>query len=365
MDGTSPNGRVCSAVARYARRMTDLHALARYRFEGKSEQAVREEWTRPLLVHLGYGIETLNEVQYETALPLAAPFRRIGRTRVKVDYVPTVLGHGLWIIEAKSHGGDDWDDAISQAWLYATHPEIDVPFMVIADGSRIAVYDVNEPDWQNPVVEIATPELVSRFSELAAILGAAHITTTVRKRRMRHLGSAMKAEVTGARLHEYVTEVQELARQAQSAVGENERAIIRDQLAREETLRQEAVDMVGLFAIGVFVNQPFALSLQWADKAVARVKSLPVEQRADELERMLDAASYTGAPDGSRQPRMFWMLRCTALEVYLALRNDEGCGELARELGRAAMRNHLLNFPEDPVARAAHRLGSVVARCAG
>jgi hypothetical protein len=92
MDGTSPNGRVWPAVARYARRMTDLHALARYRFEGKSEQAVREEWIRPLLVHLGYGIETLNEVQYETALPLAAPFRRIGRTRVKVDYVPTVLG---------------------------------------------------------------------------------------------------------------------------------------------------------------------------------------------------------------------------------------------------------------------------------
>ncbi|MEA2451047.1 MAG: hypothetical protein QOG63_2979, partial [Thermoleophilaceae bacterium] len=104
--------------------MTSLRDLSSYRFAGRSEQAVREEWIRPLLVHLGYGISTLNEVRYEESLALAKPFRRIGRKRVDVDYTPTVLGHGLWIIEAKAHGAEDWDDAISQAWLYATHPEI-------------------------------------------------------------------------------------------------------------------------------------------------------------------------------------------------------------------------------------------------
>jgi hypothetical protein len=75
--------------------MTSLRELSRYRFEGRSEQAAREEWVRPLLVHLGYGILTLNEVRYEERLELAAPFRRIGRERVQVDYRPTVLGHGL------------------------------------------------------------------------------------------------------------------------------------------------------------------------------------------------------------------------------------------------------------------------------
>jgi hypothetical protein len=314
--------------------MTDLRALARYRFEGKSEQAVREEWVHPLLVHLGYGIETLNEVRYETQLKLAAPFRRIGRDKVKVDYVPTVLGHGLWIIEGKAHGRDDWEQAISQGWLYATHPEIDVAFMVIADGSRIAVYDVNEPDWQNPVVDIATPELASRFPELAAVLGAANVTRTIRRRRMRHLGAAMKAELDGARLQEYVAEIQQLAREAQSAVGENARAILRDQLKRENSQRQETVSAVGLFAIGVWMNQPFALSAQWAELGLGHVKSLPAEQRAGELQRLLDAGTYPGPPDGVRRPRMFWMLRWTALELYLALRDDEGCGEQARDLAR-------------------------------
>jgi hypothetical protein len=74
--------------------MLTLQHLARYRFEGKSEQAVREEWIAPLLVHLGYGGDTLNEIRYELPLRLAQPFRRIGRRRVDVDYVPTALGQG-------------------------------------------------------------------------------------------------------------------------------------------------------------------------------------------------------------------------------------------------------------------------------
>jgi hypothetical protein len=112
--------------------MFGLRSLSRYRFAGRSEQAVREEWVRPLLAHLGYGIGTLHEVRYEERLLLAAPFRRVGRERVQVDYKPTVCGHGLWIIEAKAHGHDEWEEAISQAWLYATHPEVAVPFMAIA-----------------------------------------------------------------------------------------------------------------------------------------------------------------------------------------------------------------------------------------
>ncbi len=336
--------------------MTDLNVLARYRFEGKSEQAVREEWIRPLLVQLGYGIDTLNEVQYETQLGLAAPFRRIGRDRVKIDYVPTVLGHGLWIIEAKAHGRDNWDEAISQAWLYATHPKIDVPFMVIADGSRIAVYDVNRPEWDKPVVDIPTSELATRFSELATVLGAANITRAVRQRQLRHLSAAMQAELSVARLQEYVTDVQHIAAEARPAVSENETAVLRDQLALEDRAREDALRNVGLFALGVWMNQPLPLSPQFAAKGVELVMSLEPEKRLGELQRLRQAAIVKSPPNPSPDPRMFWMLRFTELEIYLSLRDADGCGEHARKFARAAMRDHLLNFPEDPVARAAHRL---------
>lgn len=72
-----------------------LDALSRYRFAGKSERAVREEWIRPLLEHLGYGIDTLNDVWFEERLALRNPRRRIGSKTRMVDYIPTVLGHGL------------------------------------------------------------------------------------------------------------------------------------------------------------------------------------------------------------------------------------------------------------------------------
>src|SRR6187200_693646 len=140
--------------------MPTLDALSRYRFAGKSERAVREEWIRPLLEHLGYGIDTLNDVRYEERLALRNPRRRIGSETRIVDYIPTVLGHGLWIIEAKApEARDSWDDAISQGWLYATHPEVDVPLMAIADGTRIAVYDVTRVDWDQPVIDLAAGQL--------------------------------------------------------------------------------------------------------------------------------------------------------------------------------------------------------------
>jgi hypothetical protein len=338
----------------------DLKALARYRFEGKSEQAVREEWIAPLLVHLGYAGETLNTVLYNESFALAKPFRRIGRQRIEVDYRPTVLGHGLWIIEAKAHGEEDWDDAISQAWFYATHPEIDVPFMVICDGSRIAVYDSYKPDWDEPVVDIPTAQLAERFQELAAVIGAAHVTRAVRERRLRHLGDAMRAELDPVRLNEYVQEVQRLARDATKNVRDNEIAIIRDQLMKEDEGRRELVRAAGLFTVGVFTNQPFALNLESARLGVEYVQDLEPAQRAPELARLMDAAVHRGGPNGSEHPRAFWMLRITALEIYLSLLDDDGCGQRALELAKQAVRDHLLNFPEDPVARAAHRLERVL-----
>jgi hypothetical protein len=334
----------------------DLRTLARYRFEGKSEQAVREEWIAPLLIRLGYAGETLNTVLYNESFKLAKPFRRIGRMRIEVDYRPTVLGHGLWIIEAKAHGAEDWEDAISQAWLYATHPEVDVPFMAVCDGSRITVYDVYKPDWNEPVVEIPTEQLAERFQDLAVVLGAANVTRAVRERRIRHLGDAMRAELSPARLNEYVQEVQRLAHDAMKDVRDNEIAIIRDQTKREEEGRRDLVGVAGLFAVGVFANQPFALNLESARFGVEYIRSLEPAKRGSELARLADAAVHRGGPNGSEHPRMFWMLRITALQIYLSLLEDDGCGPRALELAKQAIRDHLLNFPDDLIARAAHRL---------
>lgn len=320
---------------------------------------MREEWIRPLLVHLGYGISTLNDVRYEQQLRLAKPFRRIGRRRVDVDYTPTVLGHGLWIIEAKAHGAEEWEDAIWQAWLYATHPEVDVPFIAIADGARIAVYDTHQPDWDAPIVDIATPSLEAGFQALADVLGAANVTRAVRRRRMQHLGLAMRAELSPIRLDEYVRDVQQLAVQARPSVDANMRAVLADQFDVDHRRQTELVHTHGLFAVGVWANQPFGTSRKLYGEAVEHLRRTAAEGRVAEFGRLRQSASYATGVPRARDPRMFWSLRNVELFVALSMCNEPGC-EPFGAFARHAIRDYILNFPDDDVGRAAHRLERVL-----
>jgi len=335
--------------------MRTLQQLARYRFEGKSEQAVREEWIAPLLVHLGYGGDTLNEIRYELPLRLAQPFRRIGRQRVDVDYVPTVLGRGLWILEAKAAASEAWEDAISQAWLYATHPEVDVPFMAVADGTRIAVYETTRPDWDAPACDLPTPELARRFSELTAVLGAQHVTQAIRTRTMRHLGTAMRAEISEGRLGEYVQEVRELSEEARPTVRENYLSVVRDQFGRERQLEDDAVAAGGIFVVGAWANRILGVPVRLMSMAEELLLAQQPAARPQTFNRLL-AAGHRGDP---RLAREFWNFRLVKLWVALTCSGQDGCDFLA-PVAKAAVRDHLLDFPDDPLGRAAHRLERVL-----
>jgi hypothetical protein len=239
-----------------------VEALSTYRFQGKLERAIREEWIRPLLEHLGYGIDTLNDVLYEERLTLRNNRRKIGSETRMVDYVPTVLGHGLWIIEAKApEARDPWDDALSQAWLYATHPEVDVPLMAIADGSRFAVYEVNRIDWDVALLDLTIDQLVARFDELVHVLGAAHVAETIRTRQLRHLEQAMRAELDPVRLDETVAAVREIADRARPVVLKNRGRVLLDQFERVAQGTDETIRSVGLWGIAQIHNQPIPNNL--------------------------------------------------------------------------------------------------------
>jgi hypothetical protein len=335
--------------------MLTLQQLARYRFEGKSEQAVREEWIAPLLVHLGYGGDTLNEIRYELPVRLAQPFRRIGRQRVDVDYAPTVLGRGLWILEAKAAASEAREDAISQAWLYATHPEVDVPFMAVADGTRIAVYETTRANWDAPACDLATPELAQRFSELAAVLGAQHVAHAIRTRTLRHLGTAMRAEVSESRLAEYVQEVRGLADEARPFVRANYLSVVRDQSTRERQQEEDAVAAAGIFAVGAWANHVLGVQVRMMSMGEELLLAETSANREHAFNRFL-AAALRGRP---RVRREFWNFRLAKLWIALSCSEKDGCGFLA-PIARAAVRDHLLDFPDDQEARAAHRLERVL-----
>lgn len=238
--------------------------------------------------------------------------------------------------------------------------------MAVADGTRIAVYDVTLADWDAPVIDLPAAELRQRFDALLGVLGAAQLASRVRERQLRHLASAMRAELDPIRLDETVAAVRRLANEARTSVIENRRRVLVDQHLRENTDRDELVRSAGVFGIAHMHNQPVSDNLRDADRAAEYVRSLPESLRSRELDLFVEAARPTiDAETGDRlsepgAPRMFWFLRVLALATYVRLRSTPGVADHAEQLARVAIRDHLLNFPDDPVARAAHRLERIL-----
>ncbi len=331
--------------------MPSLAALAAYRFSGRNEAAIREDWIRPLLDHLGYGIDTLNEIEYEESVALRKPVRLLGSHRLRVDYLPTVLHRELWLIEAKAPTGDiDSQEHLGQAWSYATHPEIHVPLMALADGSRIVVYDVTRPEWDVPVVDIAASELVPRFGELEAVLGARKVAEFVRRQQIARLGVALRAEIDPSVLDATVREVKALADQARPHVTQNRRAIVQDQAQQDRLMLEQVNAASGMWGIAQHHNGPLGFSRADVEQATHRLLQEPENGRASAFGAFFAAAR--NPPDGPI--RAWWSLRALRLAVALRIREQPGCESVAEEAIRTATRDHLLDFPDDPLSRAAH-----------
>jgi hypothetical protein len=333
--------------------MPTLAALAAYRFDGRNEQAIREGWIAPLLDYLGYRIDTLNEIEYEQSVALRHPVRLLGHTRLRVDYKPTVLRRELWLIEAKAPKyGEDWEEHLGQAWSYATHPEINVPIMAIADGSRLAVYDVTIPEWDTPVLDVPTQQIASRFNEVANVLGARQVAGFVRRRQLQRLSVALRAEIDADVLDETVNETRAIVDAARPFVQQNRQLIVQDQAQINLRTWQEIETTTGLYGLAQHHNGPLALSPNDVDQAVRVLLATPPDTRPREFGLLLTAAQV---PPGG-PARLWWPLRALRLAIALRVRHESGCEAVAGEAIREAVRDHLRGFPTDPLARAAHRL---------
>ncbi len=74
--------------------MPSVESLSRYWFAGRSERAVHAESIRHLLECLGYGIDTVDDLEYEERLTLAQPLRRTGSTTIACTTCRSFLSMG-------------------------------------------------------------------------------------------------------------------------------------------------------------------------------------------------------------------------------------------------------------------------------
>lgn len=332
-----------------------LSHLATLDFEGHDEASIREQWIYPLLTLLGYG-DPRHRVDIPFKVDLADPVRAIGSHRYEVDYRPTVYGVGMWIIEAKKPAEDLFSSRhLGQAWSYATHPEIDVPFIVMPNGQCICVYDITKPDWdKEPEIDIVQIELPGKFAQLDEVLGARRVADFVRRRQLRHLRTALMAQLDEGVLDQTVRDVEAIVADVRPTVRRNHSTVFLEAfevgLAERERSARE-IGVLGLAYSCISPNVPITADIE---SCAQIVRDLDADRRASAFDDFAAAAQINGAE------RMTWGLRVLRLGVALRLVDDEVCGEHAREVAEAAAHDAATGLSAEPVAVAAHEFERVL-----
>lgn len=102
-----------------------------------------------------------------------------------IDYIPTIRLKAFWILEAKPESVREMDKGdLLQAYLYATHPEIQAQYIVLCNGWEIQIFDVHRTttDWEEPFFCISQDNRQENFTELEEILSVKTMLSYRRKK---------------------------------------------------------------------------------------------------------------------------------------------------------------------------------------
>ena len=336
-------------------RREDLKHLADYPFEGRNEADIRGDWIEPLLRLLGYGLGTRHKVFREKVLRLPEPVRMIGSKRIEIDFIPTVFGEQLWIMEAKRpEPGEDLFgmEHLGQAWSYATHPRIAVPLMVLCDGTRLGVFDVTRDNLETPIFDHAKSELPDTFDELFGLLGAPRIAERVRRKQLSHLRTALMAQVALEPLDQTLEDVSAIVVEARSMVSQRREEIYRETRERIEKAGTPAIDAPRIWGLAAHLNRPLFSKLTDIDHGVRLIREKPPQLRTREFHDF----ERVCVNKAGEEPRMWFWLALARLGCAVLLCDDEGCGEICREAAKTAAQNHATAFGDEPLQAASYEL---------
>ena len=135
------------------------------------EDAVREELIAPMLKGLGYSAS--GDYKIVRSRRLKHPFISIGSRRKRLDLVPDYLfeinGTPAWVLDAKAPA-EDLDDTkhLEQAYSYAIHPEIRVPYFALCNGRRFVLYHVSKP---KPILDFHMIATAAAWDNIVALVG--------------------------------------------------------------------------------------------------------------------------------------------------------------------------------------------------
>jgi hypothetical protein len=341
-----------------------LDRLAKTNWTGANESEIREELIFPVLQALGYGRSTLNPIRREVSVALTDPYLHEGRSRIRIDYIPTVLGRDLWVIEAKGARDSDPERTLHQARSYAIHPEIRVAILVVFDGESIKAYDPWSAEWTSPILEVPIKRLATDFDRLAAVLAPDAVGREIAKRQLQHAERALGSSLDPADAEAFRRAADDVVARAKAQIQANRDEL--EQEAREEAERSWAdiLRTTGVWAVAQRCNTVFVGIGQDVSDLVIAVTHRAEDRRVAEMEsanKALAVLTRHNAPAAEPAIRPLWSWRFVKLAAALRLRETPGCEALADQWAREGLRDAFLNFPADPAAREAHRFQLAVA----
>ena len=307
---------------------------------------------------LGYGEHTLHKVEEQESYPLRDPYVSKGSRRVKLDYEPRVYEEGLWVMEAKGTDVAIAPKTLGQVRDYAIHPEVRAALMVTVDSAGFRVFDPWDEYWDEPLVTVGVNEIADRIDELRGVLGVDRVADVIRKRHMDHLRRALSASLEFEALTEADREFRELLREAQSTISEKRRAIHRKAREDADELHEQVVRQSGVWGVVQDHNQPWpGRYADFRDFATAVLAQDDVQRPTQILQvtRAIEAVHRPHVPKGAPAFRPLWWLSVVVLGGCIRLRGEPGCEPYATEAATQAIRDCLLEFPDDPLAAAAWR----------
>lgn len=139
------------------------------------EDSVREEIIIHLLSALGYKASAPNKIIRSKSL--LHPYVSIGSRRKKINIIPDYLlevnGKFAWVLEAKAPSEKIIESKyVEQAYSYAIHSEVRVPYFALCNGREFVLYSISAP---KPIIHIPIQELGHAWNDLHKYLAPQNI----------------------------------------------------------------------------------------------------------------------------------------------------------------------------------------------
>ena len=278
-------------------------------FSNFTEMDIREEFITRMLYLLGYSKNTINDIIREKSLQLSEPFQRLGRKRISIDYVPSIRLKSFWILEGKPGNPKQMEVGdMLQAYFYAIHPEIQVPYIVLCNGWKVQIFDVYEMrKWNQPIFKINHIDCAEKFSDLQEILSVDTLLNYQRKRLLKQISDTFEVEIDVNQLYKFQNDFSKIKLSLEKKIKQNANQLWKSNFEENIAKADEEVKKLDnntlIIKMDLLSNGTRRENLEY----YRRILKAEPKERTDMLQKLMQ--QYRG--------RCHSIFKCNCLEIFI------------------------------------------------